>query len=202
MGSSRHTQKLMSWRNFAQWSLQTWENVWANMWALWEENLCLDLSMLSNFVKVTIDALQNTELVWILSFIVGGKKPTGLKCELCGALNAIIRCEQCMGHNFCGNCDIMYHRHPKRLHHARKVCDTLTMSLEYQIFKLSQPVEFESDKPPLPPKGENLAAPPKPPPRRSKSRLMAASPLPSPNLSQRNGATGTSESQVRRCTIS
>ncbi len=42
-------------------------------------------------------------------------------CDLCGTSNALVRCQACSGQLFCLACDDMYHRHPKRAAHARKV---------------------------------------------------------------------------------
>lgn len=53
--------------------------------------------------------------------LVAVSKFTGLKCELCGGMTAIIKCNGCLSHMFCVSCDDMYHRHPKRKMHIRKV---------------------------------------------------------------------------------
>jgi E3 ubiquitin-protein ligase RNF31 len=45
----------------------------------------------------------------------------GLKCELCGTIGPVIKCEQCVKNLFCYSCDDMFHRHPKRQNHLRKV---------------------------------------------------------------------------------
>lgn len=45
----------------------------------------------------------------------------GLKCELCGKIGPVIKCEQCVKNLFCYTCDDMFHRHPKRQNHLRKV---------------------------------------------------------------------------------
>lgn len=45
----------------------------------------------------------------------------GLKCELCGTIGQVIKCEQCVKNLFCFTCDDMFHRHPKRQNHLRKV---------------------------------------------------------------------------------
>ena len=42
-------------------------------------------------------------------------------CDLCGTATAIVRCRQCTDQVFCLACDDMYHRHPKRSTHPRKV---------------------------------------------------------------------------------
>lgn len=46
---------------------------------------------------------------------------TGLKCDLCGGMNATIKCSECTSQTFCASCDDMFHRHPKRKTHVRKV---------------------------------------------------------------------------------
>ncbi|CAO1405758.1 unnamed protein product [Diamesa serratosioi] len=85
----------------------------------------------------------------------------GLKCELCGTIGPVIKCEQCVKNLFCYTCDDMFHRHPKRQNHLRKR------------------VELGNFKPPLPPKGAaNLVPAPVPPPRRNKNRSCLSSPLP------------------------
>lgn len=45
----------------------------------------------------------------------------GLKCELCGTIGSVIKCEQCVKNLLCYTCDDMFHRHPKRQNHLRKV---------------------------------------------------------------------------------
>lgn len=45
----------------------------------------------------------------------------GIKCELCGSMTAKLRCDQCNQQLFCSSCDDMFHRHPKRNMHIRKV---------------------------------------------------------------------------------
>ena len=42
-------------------------------------------------------------------------------CDLCGTATSIVRCRQCTDQVFCLACDDMYHRHPKRSTHQRKV---------------------------------------------------------------------------------
>lgn len=44
-----------------------------------------------------------------------------MKCDLCGSLSPKVKCEQCNNQTFCGSCDDMFHRHPKRKSHIRKV---------------------------------------------------------------------------------
>ena len=53
-------------------------------------------------------------------------------CDLCGTATAIVRCRQCTDQVFCLACDDMYHRHPKRSVHQRKVSQTSTFSLLQQ----------------------------------------------------------------------
>ena len=48
----------------------------------------------------------------------GGVNPV---CDLCGTAPSMVRCQLCAGQIFCLACDDMYHRHPKRCSHARKV---------------------------------------------------------------------------------
>lgn len=45
----------------------------------------------------------------------------GRRCDLCGSSAPSVRCEKCNQQNFCLSCDDMYHRHPKRQSHFRKV---------------------------------------------------------------------------------
>jgi hypothetical protein len=53
----------------------------------------------------------------------------GLKCELCGTIGPVIKCEQCVKNLFCYTCDDMFHRHPKRQNHLRKVKRTLMFKI-------------------------------------------------------------------------
>ncbi|ODM93805.1 E3 ubiquitin-protein ligase RNF31 [Orchesella cincta] len=55
-------------------------------------------------------------------------------CSLCGNPNPAVSCEMCDNQIFCGSCNDMYHRHPKRQHHSRKILEPL------------------DNRPPLPPK--------------------------------------------------
>uniref|UniRef100_A0A336LKL8 CSON011442 protein n=1 Tax=Culicoides sonorensis TaxID=179676 RepID=A0A336LKL8_CULSO len=98
------------------------------------------------------------------------------KCELCGGMNATIRCDQCLSHMFCASCDDMYHRHPKRNMHLRK------------FIEINQ-----NEKPPLPPKGEIHQQPPNipvPPPRKNKNKC-----LPSPVMSLRSSSSSNNHIQ-------
>ena len=45
----------------------------------------------------------------------------GIVCDLCGTTEAMVRCQLCSEQRFCLACDDLYHRHPKRSAHARKV---------------------------------------------------------------------------------
>ncbi|KAG7200339.1 hypothetical protein KM043_017798 [Ampulex compressa] len=83
------------------------------------------------------------------------------KCALCGTDNVFARCDTCK-ENYCEACDDMNHKHPKRKGHVRRriLTDNGTRN-----------------RPPLPPKGENLANPPIPPPRRNRKTSQAKSPL-------------------------
>lgn len=60
-------------------------------------------------------------LIKIKSHGTGKKSFDGLKCELCGSLKAEVKCDQCNQQMFCSSCDDMFHRHPKRNTHIRKV---------------------------------------------------------------------------------
>ena len=42
-------------------------------------------------------------------------------CDLCGTATAVVKCRLCSDQVFCLACDDMYHRHPKRSSHGRKV---------------------------------------------------------------------------------
>lgn len=53
---------------------------------------------------------------------ISERQLAGLKCELCGSMTAKTKCDQCNQQLFCASCDDMFHRHPKRNTHIRKVC--------------------------------------------------------------------------------
>ncbi|XP_014615373.1 PREDICTED: uncharacterized protein LOC106793178 isoform X6 [Polistes canadensis] len=92
------------------------------------------------------------------------------KCALCGTENVFARCDTCK-ENYCEACDDMNHKHPKRRSHVRRRILTETAA---------------KNRPPLPPKGENLAGPPPvPPPRRNRKSTQA-------KLTQNQGATNRS----------
>ncbi|KAI4502316.1 hypothetical protein M0802_002228 [Mischocyttarus mexicanus] len=92
------------------------------------------------------------------------------KCALCGTDNVFARCDTCK-ENYCEACDDMNHKHPKRRSHVRRRILTETAA---------------KNRPPLPPKGENLAGPPPvPPPRRNRKSTQA-------KLTQNQGATNRS----------
>ncbi|GAB6027678.1 hypothetical protein CHUAL_001918 [Chamberlinius hualienensis] len=91
-----------------------------------------------------------------------------LRCHLCGSSSPAVRCEQCSNLIFCLSCDDMYHRHPKRRDHVRK---------------LAQRPITTSPPPRPPPKSINLNSPPVPPPRRKKSQASAPS---SPEIQRKN----------------
>lgn len=57
----------------------------------------------------------------LLIIFIGVKRADGLKCDLCGSLSPKVKCEQCNNQLFCASCDDMFHRHPKRKLHTRKV---------------------------------------------------------------------------------
>lgn len=114
-----------------------------------------------------------------------GKRMDGLKCELCGSMAAKVKCDQCNQQYFCASCDDMFHRHPKRSTHVRKVrfCgrgDSRRGEKQEIIekkfsFRLQSIVIQSNVKPPLPPKGELISLPVAPPRRNKKSSLT---PLP------------------------
>ena len=54
-------------------------------------------------------------------------------CDLCGTSAAIVRCRLCTDQVFCLACDDMYHRHPKRSSHPRKV---RILAKYYHYFKV------------------------------------------------------------------
>ncbi|XP_047352494.1 E3 ubiquitin-protein ligase lubel isoform X3 [Vespa velutina] len=92
------------------------------------------------------------------------------KCALCGTENVFARCDTCK-ENYCEACDDMNHKHPKRKAHVRRRIVTETAA---------------KNRPPLPPKGENLGGPPPvPPPRRNRKSSQA-------KLTQNQGATNRS----------
>ncbi|XP_050078923.1 E3 ubiquitin-protein ligase lubel [Anopheles maculipalpis] len=86
------------------------------------------------------------------------KRLTVMKCDLCGSVAPVVRCEQCDQNLFCVSCDDRYHRHPKRQTHVRK-------PIEPPAVVSPAPSMV---KPPLPPKGEAGSSGPLPPPRRNK----------------------------------
>ncbi|CAG0921799.1 unnamed protein product [Notodromas monacha] len=78
-----------------------------------------------------------------------------LHCDLCGSPSAKFRCERCYNQLFCRSCDDVFHRHPKRMSHARQ-------PLEDQMVWAT-----DQSRPPLPPKGDTIQNnAPVPPPRR------------------------------------
>ncbi|XP_012541644.2 E3 ubiquitin-protein ligase lubel isoform X3 [Monomorium pharaonis] len=84
------------------------------------------------------------------------------KCALCGTENVFARCDTC-NEIYCEACDDMNHKHPKRRGHIRRRILT-----DNAI----------RNRPPLPPKGENLLNPPPvPPPRRNRKSTQAKSAL-------------------------
>lgn len=110
-----------------------------------------------------------------------GKRIDGIKCELCGSMSAKVKCDQCNQQFFCSSCDDMFHRHPKRNTHIRKVFLTHIIAvaafrfliIKFIISDSLQTIVLQSNiKPPLPPKGE--VSMPVPPPRRNKK----STPLP------------------------
>uniref|UniRef100_A0A182PJP2 Uncharacterized protein n=1 Tax=Anopheles epiroticus TaxID=199890 RepID=A0A182PJP2_9DIPT len=84
------------------------------------------------------------------------KRLTVMKCDLCGSVTPVVRCEQCDQNLFCVSCDDRYHRHPKRQTHVRKPIEPAPIPTPSTV------------KPPLPPKGDAGSSGPLPPPRRNK----------------------------------
>ncbi|GJQ83843.1 hypothetical protein Trydic_g5700 [Trypoxylus dichotomus] len=97
------------------------------------------------------------------------RKKDGKHCELCGSSYPSVVCEQCV-QIFCLSCDDMYHRHPKRQTHTRR-------SVSHSSGQV---------RPPLPPKGEQNAAPVPPPRRHRRAGSIGPSPCPSPTPFQNN----------------
>uniref|UniRef100_A0A182JSC7 Uncharacterized protein n=1 Tax=Anopheles christyi TaxID=43041 RepID=A0A182JSC7_9DIPT len=87
------------------------------------------------------------------------KRLTVMKCDLCGSVTPVVRCEQCDQNLFCVSCDDRYHRHPKRQTHVRKPIEPPVVA---------PPTPSSTVKPPLPPKGDAGSSGPLPPPRRNK----------------------------------
>ncbi|GAB6022653.1 hypothetical protein CHUAL_006744 [Chamberlinius hualienensis] len=95
------------------------------------------------------------------------------RCHLCGSSTPAVRCEKCSNLIFCLSCDDMYHRHPKRRDHVRKLAQRLSYP---------SPTLLSPSPPPRPPaKSSDSSAPPVAPPRRRRSQLS----LPSSPVSQR-----------------
>lgn len=107
---------------------------------------------------------------------LNGKRIDGIKCELCGSMSAKVKCDQCNQQFFCASCDDMFHRHPKRNTHTRKVRSMQSkVECSFETVRWFQAIVIQSSiKPPLPPKGE-LSMPIAPPRRNKKSSLT---PLP------------------------
>lgn len=72
--------------------------------------------MSKNQSKLLINNIKQLNLIEIY---LDARAP--LKCELCGSLQPKTRCAQCNNQALCESCDDMYHRHPKRKTHVRKV---------------------------------------------------------------------------------
>jgi hypothetical protein len=67
-----------------------------------------------------------------------GQPPTAsFVCDLCGTAMAMVRCQLCSNQTFCLACDDMYHRHPKRCKHARKVRLLLPLTLMVKKLRLA-----------------------------------------------------------------
>ena len=67
----------------------------------------------------------------------GAKFSTGIVCDLCGTSEAMVRCPLCSGQRFCLACDDLYHRHPKRSSHVRKVSEILLSEFAFIPFSTS-----------------------------------------------------------------
>lgn len=77
----------------------------------------------------------------------GGKRLDGLKCELCGSMSAKVKCDQCNQQFFCGACDDMFHRHPKRNTHIRKVFNfefNMEIKMPAHVFS-NRSIEFQGN---------------------------------------------------------
>lgn len=118
------------------------------------------------------------------------RKGDGKHCDLCGCAEPSVRCEDCNKQIFCLSCDDMYHRHPKRQAHIRKVNNGLVCLRHWtklaawkqqnikHCFSIWQTLDerFQTFRPPLPPKGNQPA--PVPPPRRNKKDMRSSTPSP------------------------
>lgn len=56
-----------------------------------------------------------------LNRVDSSQNKPGINCNLCGSAPAAVKCDQCPQPMMCPTCDDMYHRHPKRSTHTRKV---------------------------------------------------------------------------------
>ena len=114
------------------------------------------------------------------------KRGDGRHCDLCGSSSPKVRCEKCSNQIFCLSCDDMYHRHPKRMNHSRKVIFYLLTQIDFKLSELiiilfiskAFDLPVSSVRPPLPPKAETSSQVPPPlPPPRNKSKKPFSTPL-------------------------
>lgn len=68
-----------------------------------------------------INMQTNQYIFYYFSTASVSKKEDERKCDLCGSSTAQFQCDLCTKQKFCISCDQMYHRHPKRQMHVRKV---------------------------------------------------------------------------------
>ena len=61
---------------------------------------------------------DSSSMSWPICVCSGGSSQV---CDLCGSPNALLSCAACHMQNFCAACDDMYHKHPRRSEHVRKV---------------------------------------------------------------------------------
>ncbi|KAF2358378.1 hypothetical protein FHG87_010865 [Trinorchestia longiramus] len=53
----------------------------------------------------------------------------GKHCEVCGSAQAVVKCANCSGQVFCEACDEVFHRHPRRTQHCRRVLTLVSLHL-------------------------------------------------------------------------
>lgn len=75
----------------------------------------------ASMFSVLFTRQTDTFIIELLKFSADAKALDGIKCELCGSMTAKLKCDQCNQQLFCPSCDDMFHRHPKRNTHIRKV---------------------------------------------------------------------------------
>lgn len=77
---------------------------------------------MSNPIAVLVVTMSMVdEIAEFLLYLTGADKKNEKKCDLCGCSNAQFFCDVCVQQTFCASCDQMYHRHPKRQKHIRRV---------------------------------------------------------------------------------